>query len=133
MKKSILLPRILALSITFFLMAIPFFFANAQFQQTQGGGFQQTDSIPLRNPLTGVNSLGELAIKILDAVVEVGAYVAVIFIIYSGFLFVKAQGNPTEIETAKKTFFYTIIGVMILLGASAIAKAVGNTIRAITV
>ena len=65
--------------------------------------------------------------------VEVGAYVAVIFIIYSGFLFVKAQGNPTEIETAKKTFFYTIIGVMILLGASAIAKAVGNTIRAITV
>ena len=126
MKKSILLPRILALSITFFLMAIPFFFANAQFQQTQGGGFQQTDSIPLRNPLTGVNSLGELAIKILDAVVEVGAYVAVIFIIYSGFLFVSARGNEEQLEKAKSTFFWAVIGAILVVGAYAIATAIEN-------
>ncbi|MEK7581756.1 MAG: hypothetical protein AAB488_00270 [Patescibacteria group bacterium] len=86
----------------------------------------------LCNPLTGVDNLGDLAVKILDAVVKVGGYVAVIFIIYSGFLFVKAQGNPTELENAKKTFFYTIIGVMILLGAKAISIGVAQTIKAIT-
>ena len=95
----------------------------------EGGG---TGGSGLNNPLVGVNNLGDLAVKILDAVVKVGGYVAVAFIIYSGFLFVKAQGNEKELEDAKRTFFYTIIGVMILLGAKAISLGVAETIKAIT-
>ena len=95
----------------------------------EGGG---TGGSGLNNPLVGVDNLGALAVKILDAVVKVGGYVAVAFIIYSGFLFVKAQGNEKELEDAKRTFFYTIIGVMILLGAKAISLGVAETIKAIT-
>ena len=105
------------------------------FSLAQSGGNNQPSGgnnfVTLNNPLTGVDDLGQLVIKILGIVVKIGAYVAVAAIIYSGFLFVKAQGNQKELEDAKKTFFYTIIGVMILLGAQAIALGVGNTIKLI--
>lgn len=83
----------------------------------------------LKNPLRGINDLDTLALKILDVVIQVGAYIAVLFIIWSGFLFVKARGNPTELEAAKKTLMYTLIGVAILLSAKAISMGIGATIR----
>lgn len=97
----------------------------AAFAQTSGPG-------ELKNPLRGINNLSDLAVKLLDIVVQVGAYVAVLFIIWSGFLFVKARGNPKELEDAKKTFLYTIIGVAILLGAKAISLGISATITTIT-
>jgi hypothetical protein len=85
----------------------------------------------LTNPLK-VNTLRELIGSVLDVIVQLGAYVAVIFIVWSGFLFVRAQGNEKELETAKKSFFYTIIGVAILLGAHALADALSATITDLT-
>lgn len=87
----------------------------------------------LNNPLcsggTCTNDLPTLITRILDIVVRIGGYVALMFLIYSGFLFVKARGNSEELENAKKTFFYTVIGVAILLGAKGLSLALGNTIN----
>ncbi len=69
---------------------------------------------------------------LLDIVMEVGAIIAVLFIVWSGFLFIKAQGNPEGIKKAKSTFFTTIIGAAIVLGASVIAKIILNTLTQIT-
>jgi len=49
-------------------------------------------------------------------------------IIYTGFLFVEAQGSPEKITKAKKALTYTIIGAAILLGAFVIADAIGKTV-----
>src|SRR5258706_3610084 len=86
---------------------------------------------PLRNPLNGVDNLAQLSVKVLDAVVQIGAYVAVLFIIYSGLLFVLAQGNPAKLQSARQTFLYTIIGVAILLAAKAISLGIASTIQSI--
>jgi|GEM_PF-5239245 len=85
------------------------------------------------NPLEpgGVNDLPTLIGKILDVVVRLGAYVAVLFLIWSGFLFVQAQGNQEAISKAKTTFLYTVIGVAILLGAKAIEIALRGTINSV--
>lgn len=85
----------------------------------------------LPNPLTGVNSFGELIQKILRVVVDIGVPVATLFIIYSGFLFVKAQGNPEKLKEAKETFFWTIIGTAVLLGAWVLAQAIKGTIESL--
>jgi len=53
----------------------------------------------------------------------------VLAIVYSGFLFIKAQGNKTELETAKKAFTWTVIGGAILLGALAIAELLNATVQ----
>ena len=48
-------------------------------------------------------------------------------IVYSGLLFILAQGNDTKLKDAKRIFLYTIIGGVILLGAGAISEVVCNT------
>jgi hypothetical protein len=78
------------------------------------------------NPI-GADSFPALIYSILDAVVKIGAVFIVLFIVYAGFLFVKAQGSSDKITQAKTVLFYTLIGAIILLGAEAIAEVVCHT------
>ncbi len=82
----------------------------------------------LDNPIS-VNSFPDFIALLLKIAVQIGFPVAVLFIIYSGFLFVKAQGNEKELETAKKSITWTIIGTAVLLGASVLSYAIQNTIN----
>jgi hypothetical protein len=84
----------------------------------------------LNNPLgdIGVDNIPKLIEKILELVVLIGTPVVALFIIWSGFLFVSAQGNPTKLTTARTTLMYTLIGAALVLGATVIAKAIGGTI-----
>lgn len=68
---------------------------------------------------------------VINVVLIVGIPLLVLAIIYAGFLFVKAQGNSGELEIAKRTLMYTIIGGVLLLGAFVIAKAIGQTVEEI--
>jgi len=79
-----------------------------------------------------VDSLYDLLNLILNIVTEIGAIVAVLFILWSGFLFVTAQGNEQKLTKAKNAFFYTLIGTTILLGSSVIAKILLTTVETIT-
>ncbi len=83
------------------------------------------------NPLK-IGTLSDFISEILKIVVTIGTPIAILAIIYSGFLFVKAQGNETELAKAKEAFFWTIVGVLVLLGAQAIGIAIGGTITAIS-
>ena len=38
--------------------------------------------------------------------------VAVIFIIYGGYLYLTSRGNPIEVENGKRYIFYAIIGLL---------------------
>lgn len=90
-------------------------------------------SIKLDNPLkgSGVDSVPALIEKILEIVLTIGTPLVAIMIIYSGYLFVAARGVPGEIEKAKETLQYTLIGAAILLGAYVIAEAIVGTVCAI--
>jgi len=95
------------------------------FAQAYGG----TPGATLQNPLRDINDIPTLVVKILDVVVRVGGYVAVLALIYAGFMFVKARGNREELETAKRSFFYIVIGIAILLAAKAISLGISATIN----
>jgi hypothetical protein len=82
----------------------------------------------LRNPLGGINSLPELIVAILRVVIAIGFPVLVLMIIYTGFLFITAQGNEKKLGEAKTSFTWTIIGGAVLLGALAIAELLRATI-----
>jgi len=81
----------------------------------------------LPNPLNA-NTIPEFIASILNIVVQIGVPIVALFIIYSGFLFVKARGNPEELKTAKTAIVWTLIGAAILLGASVLADVIGGTI-----
>lgn len=80
------------------------------------------------NPL-GVETLGEFVEVILAALVQIGVPVVALGIIYSGFLFVKAQGKPEDIKTAREAFFWTIVGAAIVLGAFVILNLIQSTVN----
>ena len=87
----------------------------------------------LQNPLagSGIDSIASFTAAFLRAVVFILFPIAVVFIVYSGFLFISAQGKPEDLATAKRNFLWTVIGVALLLGAWALAVLIENTIEPI--
>lgn len=85
----------------------------------------------LQNPLK-VASLGALYDSILKIVIEVGYVVVGFFLLLAGFKFVTAQGSESKLEDAKKTFYYTIIGALIVIGAQTIFAILKSVITGLT-
>ena len=81
------------------------------------------------NPLKNVSDIPSLVKTIMGYVVQIGGVIAIFAFIYAGYKFVEAQGKPEELKKAKDIFFYTCIGVAILLGAQVIASLVVGTIN----
>jgi Type IV secretion system pilin len=88
-----------------------------------------TISVQLKNPLK-VTSITELLEALLGVVVVLATPVIVFFIIYSGFLYVTAQGNAEQVKQATRSLTYAIIGGVIVLGSFAIATIVKNLVGA---
>ncbi len=82
----------------------------------------------LDNPI-GICNMGDIVTKILGVFSAIGAIFVVLAIIYSGFLFVTAQGNPEKIKQAKDILFWVIIGAIVLLGAEALSRIIMSTAR----
>jgi len=107
--------------LAFTILATPF----VVLAQGDGGG--------LINPLSGsdgeVTSFPQLIKKILEKVViPIGSVVVIFFFIYSGFLFVTAQGSENKLKTAKTAFTWTVVGALVLLGSSVFADIICETI-----
>ena len=84
------------------------------------------------NPLN-VDSFEEFIYIIVRTVMLILFPIVILMIVYTGFMFVKAQGNPQKIAEARRALMWTIIGGMLVLGAYALAMAVKATIHSITV
>jgi heme/copper-type cytochrome/quinol oxidase subunit 2 len=82
----------------------------------------------ITNPLEA-ESFAQLVDAVTEIIMTVGLLVAVLFIIWSGFLFVTARGDENQLKKAKATFMWTVIGVAILLGSTIIAQAVVNFVQ----
>ena len=85
----------------------------------------------LINPLKSGTSLSALLANILTFVVQLGAIVVVVMLVYTGFKYVAARGNPGEIKNAHEMLKWTVIGALVLLGAQAIASAIQATVTAL--
>ncbi len=79
------------------------------------------------NPLS-VTSLWDVVISVVSVVRTIAIPFVVLAIMYTGFLFIKAQGKPDEITAAKKSFMWTMIAALIILAAQGIAETLKSTI-----
>lgn len=83
----------------------------------------------LENPVGNIKTIQEFIGKLLTGAIKLGIPLVALAIIYSGFLFVKAQGKSEEITAAKDALLYSLIGGAILLGAWAISQALLDTVK----
>ncbi len=90
--------------------------------------------ITLKNPFgAGVNSLYGLLQRVINEILlPIGGVLAVLAFIYSGFLYVTAQGNEIKIKNAHRALLYTAVGTALLLGAWVFANVICGTIEAIS-
>lgn len=90
----------------------------------------QTGRGGLENPLQ-VDSLDGFLNAILAGVVQIGTIILIMMLVYVGFLFVAARGNSEKLQSAKSALVWTVIGGLILLGATAIQLVITGTVRSI--
>lgn len=124
---------------TFFITVALFLplIAGAQFtggtntQFTGGSNTQFTSGsnsyIGFQNPLKADTICQALKI-FLNALLTLAIPVAVVFLVYAGFLFVWARGNPAGLKKARSNLFYVIIGIGIFMGAWVLGQMIANTL-----
>ena len=88
----------------------------------------------LCNPLKNGMGISELVVYLVKDILVglIAPIVITLALLYSGFMFVSAQGNEAKLAQAKMNFLYVIIGGVVLLGAYVILELVTNTVTEIT-
>jgi hypothetical protein len=84
------------------------------------------------NPIPNVTSIPGLIQTILTGVLTIGIPIVALAVIYSGFLFVFARGNPEKLTKAKDALLWTIVGAAVLLGSWAIAQMISATVTGLS-
>lgn len=91
--------------------------------------FAFAQSGTLQNPLKeGYTSIPDFLAAILDVVIKIAIPIIILMIVYSGFLFIKAQGKPEELVIARKSIMWTLVGAAVILGASLLSYAIQGTV-----
>lgn len=113
-----------------FLAAAAWFLSGELVLAQDGSGGTADPLFP--SPLKDIGGINELIQAIITNIaLPLGATLAALAIIYSGFLYVKAQGNSGEIQKAHEAIKWSLVGTAVILGASVIASLIGKTIEAL--
>ena len=92
-----------------------------------GGG----DSGTLKNPIEA-DTFEQFITAVLRVAIQILWPFVVLAFIYAGFMFVRAQGNPEEIQHAKTAMIYSVIGAFILFAAYGFTKIIESTVKNVT-
>lgn len=87
-------------------------------------------SFQIQNPLN-VSTICGLIKKLLAAILALGLPVAMLFLVYAGFRFVVARGDPGKLKNARDNLLHVITGIALFLGAWFIGQVIANTINAV--
>lgn len=89
--------------------------ATVDLPTTAQGGSQNFDTC-----LPTVAGNGSVLASIIRLAFGVIGAIAIIYLMYGAFRFVRSQGEPKEINQARNTILYAIIGLVIAVSAEAI-------------
>jgi amino acid transporter len=75
------------------------------------------------NPVSG-RDLGSVLGDVINALLLFAGAVAVLFLIIGGFRYVISSGNPEQVEGAKKTILYAILGLIVIFIAFVLVRLI---------
>lgn len=106
-----MLKRILAY-LTFFLLSFSIAFGQ------EGGEFKR-----LKLPwFTNVSDLWRVIAGVVNIILALAGLVAFFYIIYGGFLYLTAAGDPEKATKGKTTLIYAFLGIVIIVLAYVIVR-----------
>ncbi|MDD2732167.1 MAG: TrbC/VirB2 family protein [Candidatus Pacebacteria bacterium] len=80
-------------------------------------------ALAIDNPISS-NTFGQFIVRLINLVRTISLLVAPIMIIIAGYFFVTSMGNPEKIQTAQRLILWTVIGMIIVLSASALVTLI---------
>lgn len=86
--------------------------------------FAQSDEDPPR-----LNELFDIVDKIIEFIFPFASFVAVVFIIMGGYMWISSSGDPAKIKQAQGTLTWAIIGLIFTLLTPAILRFVLNLVQ----
>ncbi|MBI4127400.1 TrbC/VirB2 family protein, partial [Candidatus Peregrinibacteria bacterium] len=86
---------------------------------TYGGKLEAPDAGGYDSALTQATDVRSLAQKIVNFALSFLGLIAIIIVIYGGFLYVTSRGEETQATEGKKAIGYAAIGILIILGSYA--------------
>lgn len=88
------------------------------------GGLQAPDASEYDAGLTQATSAREFILNVVNFALAFLGLIAVVVIIYAGFLYVTAHGEDGQTGKAKKAIFGALIGIVLILGSFAIVNTI---------
>lgn len=85
----------------------------------------------LYNPL-GDRTVPQLIGFIISAALGISGSIALLMIVYGGFLWLTAAGNTGRIDKGKQTLLWSIFGLAVIFSANILAQFVINTLGSAT-
>ncbi len=76
-----------------------------------------------------IDSVAELPVLLLDVLLVFAVPLIVLYIMYAGFLYVTARGNPGKIEKAHRALQWSIVGGFIVLVAHLISPLIEEIVK----
>ncbi len=91
---------------------------------TDSGSETTEVNVEFANPVT-CNTIDCIINAIIDFVFWLAVIIGPLVIIYGGFIFVTAGGDPKKVDTGKKIIFFALIGI----GVAVLAKGIAILVR----
>jgi hypothetical protein len=118
-------------SFAFIIFVALVFLPTETIAQTAGA----TISAGLDEAASGTYSQGSLAVligKLISGLLSVTGIIFLALTIYAGILYMTAMGEPDKVKKAKNILTYTILGLIIIVGAYAFTGYVINALSQAT-
>lgn len=96
-------------------------------------GSQNVQPQFLQNPLKGIGSISALVLKLVNVFTSILWIIAALAFLWSGFMFIKAQGEPKAIEEARTRFKNVLIGTAIIAGAETLRRVIENVLSSLNI
>lgn len=76
--------------------------------------------------ISGWNDMWLIGLAIIDSLIKIAGLVAVVYVIYGGFLYMTSSGEPDKTKSAKDAILNALIGLVIAIIASGVVSFIGN-------
>lgn len=88
---------------------------------------------PFLNPPLGTGTNGSdlktIFLNIMDVAQTILIMISALYLIYAGFMFVIAKGDPNKIKKAKDALLWGLVGSALVLCAEVLAYGIGDTVK----
>ena len=77
----------------------------------------------------GNSDISSVLLNLANVAQTILIMLSTLYLIYSGFVFVIAKGDPEKIKKAKRALLWGLIGVALILSAEVLAHGIEDTVK----